>query len=93
MGDDAMHHIINDGSTADDAYTQEKGENIVDKEDEGGEEGGEYEEDDEPVVAAAASPAPAVKGRGRPRPLREEAATVQSGDLRRMNASPRRGRR
>jgi hypothetical protein len=26
MGDDAMHHIINDGLTANDAYTQEEGE-------------------------------------------------------------------
>jgi hypothetical protein len=32
MDDDAMHNIINDGSMADDAYTQEEGETIVDKE-------------------------------------------------------------
>jgi hypothetical protein len=70
MGDDAMHHIINDGSMADDAYTQEEGKNIVDKEDEGGEEGGEYEEDDEPVVAAIASPAPAVKGKRKATPIK-----------------------
>jgi hypothetical protein len=29
MGDDAMHHIINNGLTADDAYTQEEGETVV----------------------------------------------------------------
>jgi hypothetical protein len=34
MGDDAMHHIINDGSTTDNAYTQEEGETIVDEEEE-----------------------------------------------------------
>jgi hypothetical protein len=43
MGDDAMHHIINDGSTANDVYTQEEGETIVDEEEEGEEEGSEYE--------------------------------------------------
>jgi hypothetical protein len=43
MGDDAMHHIINDGSTANDVYTQEEGETIIDEEEEGGEEGSEYE--------------------------------------------------
>jgi hypothetical protein len=36
MGDDAMHHIINDGSTADDMYTQEEGETVVNEEEEGG---------------------------------------------------------
>jgi hypothetical protein len=42
MGDDAMHHIINDGSTADDAYTQEEGEIVVDEEEEAVEESSEY---------------------------------------------------
>jgi hypothetical protein len=41
IGDDAMHHIINDGSTAYNAYTQEEGETVVDEEEEGGEEGSE----------------------------------------------------
>jgi hypothetical protein len=65
MGDDAMHHIINDGSTADDVYTQEEGETIADKDEEEGEEGGKYEEDNGPVVAAAASPALVVKGKSK----------------------------
>jgi hypothetical protein len=70
MGDDAMHHIINDGSTADDAYTQAEGETVVNEEEEGGEEGGEYNKDDEPVVAAVPSPvpAPAVKGKRKAAP-------------------------
>jgi hypothetical protein len=60
MGDDTMHHIINDGSTAGDAYTQEEGETVIDEEEEDGEEGDEYDEDDKPVVAAAL---PVVKGK------------------------------
>jgi hypothetical protein len=67
-GQDAMHHIINDGSAPDDVYTQEEGETIIDEEEEGGEEHGEYKEDDEPVVAAAALPAPAVKGKRKAAP-------------------------
>jgi hypothetical protein len=68
MGDDSMHHIINDGSTTDDTYTQEEGETIVDDEEEAVEEGGEYEEDDEPVVAATALPAPTAKGKKKAAP-------------------------
>jgi hypothetical protein len=65
MGDNAMHHIINDGSTADDAYTQEEGETVIDEEVEGGEEGNEYDEDNEPVVAITP---PAVKGKRKAAP-------------------------
>jgi hypothetical protein len=68
MGNDAMHHIINDGSTAEDAYTQEEGETIIDEVEEGGEEGAEYDKDDEPAVAATPSPAPAVKGKRKAMP-------------------------
>jgi hypothetical protein len=68
MGDDAMHHIINDGSTAGDAYTQEEGDTVIDEEEDNVEEGGKYEEDNEPVVAAAASPALAVKGKKKAAP-------------------------
>jgi hypothetical protein len=68
MGDNAMHHVINDGSMADDVYTQEEGENIIDKEEEGGEEGGEYEEDNELVVTTAALPALMVKGKSKDAP-------------------------
>jgi hypothetical protein len=42
-----MHHLINNGSTSNGAYTQEQGETIR-KEEEGGKE-----EEEEPVVAAA----------------------------------------
>jgi hypothetical protein len=66
-GEDAMHHIINDGSTADGAYIQEEGETIIEEEEEEVvEEGGRYEEDDEPVVAVV--PAPAVKGKKKAAP-------------------------
>jgi hypothetical protein len=66
-GEDAMHDIINNGSIADGAYTQEEGETVIkEEEEEVVEEGGEYEEDDEPVVAAA--PAPAAKGKKKAAP-------------------------
>jgi hypothetical protein len=65
MGDDAMHNIINGGSTAGDAYTQEEGETVVKEEEEGGEERGEYDEDDKLVVTAAP---PMVKGKRKATP-------------------------
>jgi hypothetical protein len=70
MGDNAMHHIINDGSMANNAYTQEEGETIIDKEEEGGEEGGKYEEGNEPVVTAVALPTLVVKGKSKDAPKR-----------------------
>jgi hypothetical protein len=80
-----MHHIINTGSTANRACTQEDGEAFIEEEEkEVVEKGAEYKEDDEPVVAAA--PAATTKGRRSRRPRREETAEVQSGDLWRMNA-------
>jgi hypothetical protein len=65
-----MHHIINTGSTAHGAYTQEEGEAVIEEEaDEVVEEGGEYEEDDEPVVAAA--PMATAKGKKKAAPKKE----------------------
>jgi hypothetical protein len=59
----AQHHQRRlDGG---DAYTQEEGETIVDKEEERGEEGGKYDKDDEPVVTTAP---PMVKGKRKAMP-------------------------
>jgi hypothetical protein len=60
--------LINDGSTANGAYTQEEGETVIDEEEDEGEEGDEYDEDDELVVAATPSPALAVKGKRKAAP-------------------------
>jgi hypothetical protein len=87
-----MHDIINTGLKAHDAYTEEDGEAIIEEEEEEAvEEGGEYEE--EMSQSPPPRPRPRQRGRRRRHPRREKAAEVQSGDLWRMNASPRRGRR
>jgi hypothetical protein len=66
-GEDAMHHIINTGSTADGANTHEDGEVVIEEEEEEiVEEGGEYEEDDESVIVVA--PAATVKGKKKAAP-------------------------
>jgi hypothetical protein len=78
--EDAMHHIINTGSTANSTYTQEDGKAVIEEEDEKVvEEGAEYKEEDEPIVATA--PAATTKGRRSRCPRRKEAADVQSGDF------------
>jgi hypothetical protein len=61
MGEDLMQHLINNGSTANDAYTQEQGETIDKEEEEVKEEEGGEEEEKEPVVATG--PATTVKGK------------------------------
>jgi hypothetical protein len=59
MGEDIMHHLINNGSMTNDAYTQEQGETVAEEEEEVEEEEGE-EEEEAPVVATAS--ATTVKG-------------------------------
>jgi hypothetical protein len=88
MGNDIMHHLINNGSTANDTYTREQGKTVGEEEEEVEEEEGGEEEEEEPVVTAATT----MKGKKKSSRRKEEATEVRSGDLGRMNASPRHGR-
>jgi hypothetical protein len=87
---DLMHHLINNGSMADCAYTQEQGQTARKKK--------RLRKKKEARKRRTRSwllpprPQPRRRGRRRRHQRREEEAEVQSGDLWRMNASPRHGR-
>jgi hypothetical protein len=57
-GEDIMHHLINNGSMANIAYTQEQGVTVTAEEEEVEEEEGGEEEEEPVVTIAPARPQP-----------------------------------
>jgi hypothetical protein len=82
-GKDIMHHLINTGSMANGAYTQEQGETVIEEEERLGKKAAR-------TMSRLSPPRPRPRRRGRRRRhrRREEAVEVQNGDLWRMNVSP-----